>query len=220
MTKKDHLPQKNALGSYEINIDDVSSDDVLADFEKAFKELDEEAKNLTSGKRVQSNQHQNEQSRHTEDSNKEYNLNIRYNLQDHIDLNQPGAKEPVAPKKSTDSSTTPNWMQTTQAPALRSTDKPIASSQALPNSTPVRLAATKRLPPKPSNKPHTKEQMLEDLQDIMMAINSGSNELQKFQVGHPYLIAPNIYGVWSDSLKETSISLMREYQRLRNKDIG
>ncbi len=62
--------------------------------------------------------------------------------------------------------------------------------------------------------------MLDDLQSIMMAVNCGSNELQKFSAHHPYLIAPNIYGVWSDTLKETSISLLREYQRLRNRHNG
>jgi hypothetical protein len=100
------------------------------------------------------------------------------------------------------------------------------SPQPDSNPTPVALktstpqAPIKRLPPKPTDKPISVEQMLDDLQSIMMAVNCGSNELQKFSAHHPYLIAPNIYGVWSDTLKETSISLLREYQRLRNRHNG
>lgn len=224
MSNNKHLPKKNNLGAYEINLDDTSTDDVLADFEKAFKELDHEAKSSSQKlKRLSSSGIPNTPVKPS-DSAREYSLNTRSSLQDHIDLNRDHANEESTNKHKSSSSTPEkspapaDWMSSKAAPptAPKTSQPPKSSAGELPS----QKQQPKRLPPKPTEKPHTKEQMLEDLQDIMMAINCGSNELQKFQAGHPYLIAPNIYGVWSDTLKETSISLMREYQRLRNKDLG
>lgn len=67
--------------------------------------------------------------------------------------------------------------------------------------------------------PPNPDRMLEEMQEIMVAVNKASNELHKFESAHPYLIAPNIYGVWKDGLKETSLGLMRDFQRLREMNL-
>ncbi|MDK2971009.1 MAG: hypothetical protein PWP23_764 [Candidatus Sumerlaeota bacterium] len=57
--------------------------------------------------------------------------------------------------------------------------------------------------------------MVEDLEKLMMAVNSAMQQLKKFSQAHPYLIAPNIFRNWEDELKETSIQMNREYRRMR-----
>lgn len=211
MSKNNHLPKKNHLGAYELNIDDVSTDDIVADFEKAFKQLDQEAKTRPTKGRASQDVIRTTPKPGDETAAREYTLNTRYTLQDHIEVHSEAPKEREKDKSDTKTAKpgANDWLKQTAPVSQKST--PAQPAAAEPK---------KRIPPKPTEKPHTKEQMLEDLQDIMMAINAGSNELQKFALSHPYLIAPNIYGVWSDNLKETSISLMREYQRMRSKDLA
>ncbi len=53
--------------------------------------------------------------------------------------------------------------------------------------------------------------------DILSAINTSMNQLSKFEERHPYLIAPNIYRVMEDGLKESSLVMFREFHRLRER---
>jgi len=57
--------------------------------------------------------------------------------------------------------------------------------------------------------------MMEHFGEILTAINTSMNQLKKFEEKHPYLIAPNIFRVWEDGLKESSLVMFREFQRLR-----
>lgn len=58
--------------------------------------------------------------------------------------------------------------------------------------------------------------ILTDMSDIMMAVNKSMQQLKRFEQSHPYLVAPNVFRVWEDSLKETSILMAREFRRLRH----
>ena len=59
--------------------------------------------------------------------------------------------------------------------------------------------------------------MIERYSDILSAINTSMNQLGKFEEKHPYLIAPNIYRVMEDGLKESSLVMFREFHRLRER---
>lgn len=128
-------------------------------------------------------------------------------------------KEAVAPKPQKKEA------QQSQAQAPAESQQPV-SQQSAKAATP---APKKMATPKPVKPPvaeqtaiprgeelkKLREDLLTDLQEIMVAVNKANNELQKFQNEHPYLIAPNIYEMWKEELKETSMGLMKEFQRAR-----
>ncbi len=64
---------------------------------------------------------------------------------------------------------------------------------------------------------HSPRVIMDRYSDILSAINTGMNLLGKFEERHPYLIAPNIYRVLEDGLKESSLVMFREFHRLRER---
>ena len=77
-------------------------------------------------------------------------------------------------------------------------------------------AAEKKPAPKPAPKKENKPRdMMGEYERILTAVNKAMNNLRTFKRAHPYLVAPNIFGHWEDSLKETSLMMTREYQRIR-----
>ena len=69
----------------------------------------------------------------------------------------------------------------------------------------------------PSMKIETEDlKVINELSDILSAVNSAISQLKRFEEKHPYLIAPNVFRVWEDNLKETSSIMFREFHNLRN----
>lgn len=57
---------------------------------------------------------------------------------------------------------------------------------------------------------------MDELSEILSSVNSALNQLKKFEKKHPYLIAPNVFRHWEDSLKETATIMYREFHNMRN----
>ncbi len=55
----------------------------------------------------------------------------------------------------------------------------------------------------------------EYLSEVLTSVNSAMNQLKRFETAHKAVIAPNIYRVWEDSLRETATVMTREFRRLR-----
>lgn len=55
-----------------------------------------------------------------------------------------------------------------------------------------------------------------DFSEIMFHISRALHMLKKFRAEYPYLIAPNIFAVWEDNLKETSTTMLREFQHMKD----
>jgi len=71
-------------------------------------------------------------------------------------------------------------------------------------------------PPQPApEEPEEEKDLVADYTKILSSVNKAMDRLRKFRKAHPYLVAPNIFGHWEDSLKETSLMMTREYQRIR-----
>jgi hypothetical protein len=58
--------------------------------------------------------------------------------------------------------------------------------------------------------------VMTELSNILSNVNAALNGVQKFSSDHPALIAPNIYRMWEDNLKETSTMMLREFTNLRH----
>lgn len=85
--------------------------------------------------------------------------------------------------------------------------------------TPRPIAAPKPAAPEESRQVPvaTPRQMIERFSEILTAVNTPMNQLKKFEAAHPTIIAPNVYRVWEDGLKEASLVLFREFSRLRQR---
>jgi hypothetical protein len=59
-------------------------------------------------------------------------------------------------------------------------------------------------------------QVLSELSDILASVNGALAAVKKLKAKYPYLIAPNITGMWEDNLQETATVMMREFHNLRN----
>jgi hypothetical protein len=55
----------------------------------------------------------------------------------------------------------------------------------------------------------------EYLSEVLTSVNSALNQLKRFETSHKAVIAPNIFRVWEDSLRETATVMTREFRRLR-----
>ncbi|MEQ8820879.1 MAG: hypothetical protein RLY93_11595 [Sumerlaeia bacterium] len=58
--------------------------------------------------------------------------------------------------------------------------------------------------------------VFDELSDILSHVNTAANKLEVFKKKYPYLVAPNIFGIWEDNLKETATVMFREFHNLRN----
>lgn len=58
--------------------------------------------------------------------------------------------------------------------------------------------------------------VIDELSEILSSVNSAVSQLKRFEMKHPYLIAPNVFRVWEDNLKETATIMFREFHNLRN----
>lgn len=58
--------------------------------------------------------------------------------------------------------------------------------------------------------------VMTELSNILSNVNAALNGVQKFAKDHPALIAPNIYRMWEDNLKETSTMMLREFTNMRH----
>ncbi|MCB2153925.1 hypothetical protein KQI84_03510 [bacterium] len=58
--------------------------------------------------------------------------------------------------------------------------------------------------------------IINELSEILSSVNTAVNQLKRFEEKHPYLIAPNVFRVWEDNLKETATIMFREFHNLRN----
>lgn len=63
----------------------------------------------------------------------------------------------------------------------------------------------------PKSKPVTD---IEALRSILNRVDHAEQVVEKFRKDHPYLVAPNILGLWEVSLKETTVMLQRELDRI------
>ncbi len=72
-------------------------------------------------------------------------------------------------------------------------------------------------PQEPKRRVASEELLLE--QSLEKARNA-FNGLNEFTRAHPYLIAPNIYRMWEDSLKESVVVLERELEKYRRNRQG
>jgi len=129
-------------------------------------------------------------------------------------------KETSAPKQQTKSIQQEKQAQapqkSQQPPARQTAKAPTPSPQKTATPKPVKPPVAEQTEiPRGEELKKLREELLTDLQEIMVAVNKANNELQKFQNDHPYLIAPNIYEMWKEELKETSMGLMKEFQRAR-----
>jgi hypothetical protein len=59
----------------------------------------------------------------------------------------------------------------------------------------------------------------DELSEVLTSVNSALNQLKRFESAHRHVIAPNIFRVWEDSLRETATVITREYRRLREVDV-
>lgn len=93
----------------------------------------------------------------------------------------------------------------------------------LPPPTPTATAPREHLyAPRPRREPRIREGLApaEELSEVLMAVNSAMNQLRKFESKHKALIAPNIFRVWEDGLRETATGVTREFGRLREQESG
>ncbi len=55
-----------------------------------------------------------------------------------------------------------------------------------------------------------------EFSEILFHISRALVLLQRFREKYPYLIAPNVFAVWEDNMKESSTTMLREFQSLKN----
>lgn len=102
--------------------------------------------------------------------------------------------------------------------ALR-TPAPIAPpASSMPTPRPVAMPTPRPVvATPPSAAPATPQQIVARFSEILSAINTSMNQLRKFEANHPTIIAPNVYRVWEDGLKEASLVMFREFTHLRQR---
>ena len=106
---------------------------------------------------------------------------------------------------------------------LESADVP-AKAPAPPPPPPVEETAAakpKYIPRPPRKAPVIAEGTppAEELSEVLTSVNSALNQLKRFEADHRHVIAPNIFRVWEDSLRETATVMTREFRRLRETSI-
>jgi hypothetical protein len=58
----------------------------------------------------------------------------------------------------------------------------------------------------------------EDLAALSAQSAAASEALMRFVTAHPYLIAPNVYRMWEENLKEVCVSIERQLNNARQKE--
>lgn len=99
-------------------------------------------------------------------------------------------------------------------PEREPTSPPVSEEKPPPVETPKPVAEEVAAPIEEAEP----EDMLGEMTGVLTEVNRAINLLRKFEQAHPYLIAPNIFRVWEDGLRETSLMMTREYHRLREDD--
>lgn len=97
-------------------------------------------------------------------------------------------------------------------PRARKTPPPAAPMQ---HSPPAPAAAPQPVPA-PAPAPEEDADLIGEFTGILMEVNNAANKLRRFEQQHPYLVAPNIFRVWEEGLRETSLMMAREFERLRD----
>jgi len=95
--------------------------------------------------------------------------------------------------------------------------QPAAPARA-PEPEPEAAAARPAFVPRPARKaPVIVEGTVapDYLSEVLTSVNSALNQLKRFETAHKAVIAPNIFRVWEDSLRETATVMTREFRRLR-----
>jgi hypothetical protein len=93
-----------------------------------------------------------------------------------------------------------------------------AAAERVTEPAPEQAAARPAYVPRPPRKPPVIEEGTaapEYLSEVLTSVNSALNQLKRFETSHKAVIAPNIYRVWEDSLRETATVMTREFRRLR-----
>ncbi len=58
--------------------------------------------------------------------------------------------------------------------------------------------------------------MANEFSDILFHVNRALILLGSFREKYPYLIAPNVFAVWEDNLKESAQTMLREFQHMKD----
>jgi len=100
------------------------------------------------------------------------------------------------------------------APPPQPREEPVEQAAQQEDEAPAKPAYIPKPPRKapviPDNMPPADE-----LSEVLTSVNSALNQLKRFESAHKNMIAPNIYRVWEDSLREAATVMTREYRRLR-----
>lgn len=125
-------------------------------------------------------------------------------------MSEPNREQrPTEPMQSEPAAREPRAEQQDEPAERPATPRPVTPSPRTPTPRPV--AKTEgTLPPK------TAREMVDDFEKIIMEVNKGIQQLRRFKARHPYLIAPNIYSHWEEGLKETGLTMVRDFQRMRD----
>jgi len=100
-----------------------------------------------------------------------------------------------------------------QKPAEAATGKPAPDDAAAPR----KQSKLQELMNRPSMTVEDDAmQVMTELSNILSNVNAALNGVNKFAADHPALIAPNIYRMWEDNLKETSTMMLREFTNMRH----
>lgn len=94
-----------------------------------------------------------------------------------------------------------------------------APTPRTPPPTPTKegLSRYEQLCKTPSMQVKSKDyKVIDEFSDILSNVNTALNALKKFETEHPYLVAPNVFRIVEDALKESSTILFREFHNLRN----
>jgi hypothetical protein len=84
-------------------------------------------------------------------------------------------------------------------------------------SQPPTKPAPKSVPPQPAKAKQRQNPLLEDLEAVMAKIQKAEDSLATFVAAHPYLIAPNVYRMWEENLKESRLAIERQARLLRQR---
>lgn len=104
------------------------------------------------------------------------------------------------------------WMEALEElESIGSTAKvtPVPKSSAPPRSAITTPA------PAPAGRPVP---VTDALQDICAKLGKAQGVLTDFVTAHPYLIAPNVYRMWEENMKETSVTIERQINNLRPRE--
>jgi hypothetical protein len=100
------------------------------------------------------------------------------------------------------------------ADALKELEQAAPQPKAAAPATPAPTApVAKPAPARPASAP-ARNQPVDQLRALITKVSGAHSAVKVFEKAHPYLVAPNIVGLWEVHLKESAVMLQRELERI------